>query len=95
MSLLSVARLAKAYGGAVALRDASLSVEAGEVHALMGENGAGKSTLIKILAGVVSADSGSIALEGEPVTIATARDAHRLGSRSWLPESPAILLLDN
>ena len=81
LSLLSVAGLAKTYGGAVALRDASLEVKEGEVHALMGENGAGKSTLIKILAGVVEADSGSIALNGAPVSIASARDAFRLGMR--------------
>src|ERR1700676_3831114 len=98
MSLLSVARLAKAYGGAVALRDASLSVDAGEVHALMGENGAGKSTLIKILAGVVSADSGTIALGGERVTIASARDANRLGLRfvhQELNVSPRLSVAEN
>ncbi|MBV8443682.1 MAG: sugar ABC transporter ATP-binding protein [Hyphomicrobiales bacterium] len=81
MSLLSVARLAKTYGGAAALRDASLTIEAGEVHALMGENGAGKSTLIRILAGVVQADSGEITVAGEPASIANARDAYRLGLR--------------
>ncbi len=81
MSLLSVARLAKTYVGAAALRDASLAVEAGEVHALMGENGAGKSTLIKILAGVVQADSGEITVAGGRASIASARDAYRLGLR--------------
>jgi ribose transport system ATP-binding protein len=81
LSLLSVARLAKTYGGAAALRDASLAVEAGEVHALMGENGAGKSTLIKILAGVVQADSGEITVAGGRASIASARDAYRLGLR--------------
>ncbi|MBV9289431.1 MAG: sugar ABC transporter ATP-binding protein, partial [Hyphomicrobiales bacterium] len=81
MSLLSVAGLAKAYGSATALSDASLMLKAGEVHALMGENGAGKSTLIKILAGVVQADRGAISLAGRPVSIRSARDAHRLGLR--------------
>jgi ABC-type sugar transport system ATPase subunit len=81
LSLLSVARLAKTYAGAAALRDASLTIEAGEVHALMGENGAGKSTLIRILAGVVQADSGEITVAGEPASIANARDAYRLGLR--------------
>jgi ABC-type sugar transport system ATPase subunit len=81
VSLLSVAGLAKAYGGVVALRDASLVVEAGEVHALMGENGAGKSTLIKILAGAVRPEAGRIAIDGAPVSIASARDAFRHGLR--------------
>jgi ribose transport system ATP-binding protein len=81
MSLLSVAGLSKSYGGVAALRDASFDAEAGEVHALVGENGAGKSTLIKILAGAVRADAGRIAVNGAPVSILSARDAHRLGLR--------------
>ena len=81
MSLLSIAGLSKSYGGVAALRDASFDVEAGEVHALIGENGAGKSTLIKILAGAVRADAGRIAIDGAPVSISGARDAYRLGLR--------------
>ena len=81
MSLLSIAGLSKSYGGVAALRDASFDVEAGEVHGLVGENGAGKSTLIKILAGAVRADAGRIAVDGAPVSILSARDAHRLGLR--------------
>ena len=81
MSLLSIRGLSKSYGGVAALRDASLEVDAGEVHALMGENGAGKSTLIKILAGAVRADAGEFAVNGLPVSISSARDAHRLGLR--------------
>jgi ABC-type sugar transport system ATPase subunit len=81
MSLLSIAGLSKSYGGVRALRDASLEVETSEVHALVGENGAGKSTLIKILAGAVSADAGTIAVDGAPVSISGARDAYRLGLR--------------
>jgi ABC-type sugar transport system ATPase subunit len=81
MSLLSITHLAKSYGGTVALRDGSLTVDAGEVLALMGENGAGKSTLIKILAGATPADSGEIAISGARAVIASPRDAHRLGLR--------------
>ena len=49
--LLEATGVAKNYGAVAALRDASLSVKPGEVHALMGANGAGKSTLVKILTG--------------------------------------------
>ncbi len=80
-SLLSISHLTKSYGGVAALKDASLALEAGEVLALMGENGAGKSTLIKILAGAVAPDGGTIALNGDPVTITSPRDAHRRGLR--------------
>src|SRR5262249_9707080 len=49
--LLDATGVAKSYGAVAALRNASLAVRAGEVHALMGANGAGKSTLVKILTG--------------------------------------------
>jgi len=58
----------KAYGGAVALRGASLSVAPGEIHALLGENGAGKSTLIKCIAGTPPPDSGVISVDGHQLS---------------------------
>ena len=57
--------MTKVYGSTTALDNASLSVAAGEIHGLLGENGAGKSTLVRILAGIESADSGTIAIFGE------------------------------
>ena len=57
--LLEATGVAKRYGAVAALRDASLSVRPGEVHALMGANGAGKSTLVKILTGAVRPDAGT------------------------------------
>ncbi|HEY3835777.1 MAG TPA: sugar ABC transporter ATP-binding protein [Bryobacteraceae bacterium] len=77
--LLQALDINKHYGGIAALKSARFSVEAGEVHALMGENGAGKSTLAKIIAGSVRADSGRILIDGQPVTIATPLDAQRHG----------------
>jgi ABC-type sugar transport system ATPase subunit len=68
----------KAYPGVRALRGVSLTVGPGEVHALVGENGAGKSTLIKVLAGAVAADAGTVSLNGRlipPGDPAAARDA--------------------
>ena len=92
VSLLDISHLAKAYAGVPALRDASLSVASGEVHALMGENGAGKSTLIRILAGATQADGGTITIDGVSADIRSPGDAHRLGLRfihqelSFIPE---------
>ncbi|MEX2534158.1 MAG: sugar ABC transporter ATP-binding protein [Trueperaceae bacterium] len=80
-SLLEISGASKKFDGVPALRDADLTVDRGEVHALMGENGAGKSTLIRILAGVLSADSASIRVRGEAVAIHSAADAQQLGLR--------------
>ncbi len=65
--------------GVLANDHIDFEVRRGEVHALVGENGAGKSTLVRVLDGVVNADSGTIAIEGKPVTIRSPRDAMRHG----------------
>jgi len=57
--------LAKSYGGVTVLRDVDLTVQAGEIRALLGENGAGKSTLIKILTGAIVPDRGQLELGGD------------------------------
>lgn len=64
MTLLQIKNLTKVYPGVVALDDVSLTFDKGEVHALMGENGAGKSTLIKVVAGAIPFNAGSIELNG-------------------------------
>ncbi len=79
--LLRIAQASKHYNGIPALVDVSLDLWGGEVHALMGENGAGKSTLIKLLAGVLIADSMQVTLRGQPVTIHHAQAAFELGLR--------------
>jgi ABC-type sugar transport system ATPase subunit len=71
----------KAYDSTPVLRDVDFSAEAGEIHALAGENGAGKSTLIKVLAGAVHRDAGTIAIDGQNVEIATPLEARRSGIR--------------
>src|SRR5437868_5409472 len=79
MVRLRIAGVRKAFGATVALRDVSLSVAPGEVHALLGENGAGKSTLMKILSGAHAADAGSIELDGQPYEPRSPIDALRRG----------------
>ena len=76
---LRVTGITKRFPGCLANDDVSLSLAAGEIHALLGENGAGKSTLVKILYGVQSADSGLIQWEGQPVQIPNPAAARALG----------------
>jgi ribose transport system ATP-binding protein len=77
--LVAVRGLAKRYGGVVALDNMNLDVQRGTIHAVVGENGAGKSTLMKVLAGAVRPDSGSIALDGQYVVIDSPNAARRRG----------------
>lgn len=74
-----MAGVSKAYGNTVALDNVSLKLLPGQVHGLMGENGAGKSTLMKILAGVVKPDAGSITKSGESVQLRNPREALEQG----------------
>ncbi len=77
--LVSFRNVSKAYGAVRALDNASFSIDAGEVVALVGDNGAGKSTLVKVMSGAITADSGTIAFEGEQVRITRPQDAQSLG----------------
>lgn len=68
--ILEMSGISKTFPGVKALKDVSLTVHPGEVHALMGENGAGKSTLMKILSGAYQADAGGeIRIDGKPIVI--------------------------
>ncbi len=71
--------ITKRFPGVVACNDVDLSVEDGEVHALLGENGAGKSTLMNILFGLYRADEGEILLDGEPLQASSPADAIAAG----------------
>src|SRR5256885_8154873 len=61
---LRMERVSKRFGATIALDDVSISVDAGEILALIGENGAGKSTLMKVLSGAYRPDAGEMVLEG-------------------------------
>jgi len=78
-ALLRVEGVAKAFGGAQAVRHASFHVDAGEVLGLVGENGAGKSTVVRMLAGVVAPDAGRIVVGGQAVRLASPHDSARHG----------------
>ncbi len=79
MAILEMNHVSKAFGGAKALSDIHLSVEEGEIHALLGENGAGKSTLMNILTGVLPADEGSITFLGKDYPSPTIKQMEEAG----------------
>jgi ribose transport system ATP-binding protein len=72
---LDIRKLVKTHGSTVALREASVEIEAGSAHAIVGENGAGKSTLVKILAGLVRPDEGEVFFHGEELALSRPEDA--------------------
>ena len=75
MTALQVSQVSKSFPGVKALNNVSMTMQAGSVHALLGENGAGKSTLIKIITGIYQPETGSITMNGTPVRFANPRQA--------------------
>ncbi len=86
--------ISKSFPGVRALNDVALHVQAGEVHALVGENGAGKSTLMKILSGALPKDSGRILFDGSEVSIQSPGDARALGIAMIFQELNLVPHLD-
>jgi ribose transport system ATP-binding protein len=76
---LEIEHLTKTFPGVKALSDMSLRVRPGEVHALLGENGAGKSTLLRTMSGVMKPNAGTIAVDGQVLTLRGPLDARRAG----------------
>jgi simple sugar transport system ATP-binding protein len=79
LARLQLRAISKRYPGCLANDAIDLSIEAGEIHALLGENGAGKSTLMKIIYGVTQPDSGAIVWQGETLTMRNPAQARSLG----------------
>jgi ribose transport system ATP-binding protein len=77
--ILELKQISKQFPGVMALYDVSLTLRAGEVHALLGENGAGKSTIAKIIAGVYPPTSGELLLNGEARRFSSPHDAQKTG----------------
>lgn len=96
--ILEMKHIYKRYEGVQALSDVHFDLIPGEVHALVGENGAGKSTLVKIVMGVVQADSGSIKIQGEEVRISNAQIAQKNGIAAIFQEAslfPDLTVAEN
>jgi ABC-type sugar transport system ATPase subunit len=90
--------VSKRYGGVQALEAIDFAVEAGSVHALLGENGAGKSTLIRIVSGTVEPDSGVLRVGGVAQQRLTPSQARRLGIATVFQETsllPSLSVLEN
>ncbi|MDB5999865.1 MAG: hypothetical protein JWP52_1564 [Rhizobacter sp.] len=88
----------KRYGSTQALRGVSITLAAGQVHALVGENGAGKSTLLKILAGAEQPDSGGMSLGDQPYVPRHTRDAEGVGVALVFQEvtiNPSLTVAEN
>jgi len=96
--LLETRAISKRYGIVQANDGVDFSLQAGEVHALLGENGAGKSTLSKILYGFVRPDAGDLLLDGKPVQLRSPRDARAHGIGMVFQNFmlvPALSVLEN
>ena len=79
MSLLCMRNICKSFNGIPVLKQVELTIEKGEVHALLGENGAGKSTLMNILDGVFPADSGEMEFDEKKIKKMTIQQSEKMG----------------
>ena len=89
--LLEIKGLEKTFPGVRALKGVQLTVNKGEVHALMGENGAGKSTLIKVLTGIYQKNGGTIRFDGEEINARTTMEANEKGISTIYQELNLVL----
>lgn len=92
-SLLELRNVSKHFGSVIALKDISVTVNAGEVTCILGDNGAGKSTLIKILSGAHEQSEGEFLIEGKSVQLKSPREALEHGIATVFQDLAAIPLL--
>lgn len=88
--LVELKQLSKQYSGVPVVIDVDFDVQAGEVHALLGENGAGKSTLTKMMSGVVTPTSGTMLVQGERAEFANPREALEAGVAMVFQETSLV-----
>ncbi|MDO5705837.1 MAG: sugar ABC transporter ATP-binding protein [Paracoccus sp. (in: a-proteobacteria)] len=79
MTVLALEQISKSFGPVEVLHGVDLALNAGEVHALIGENGAGKSTIMKILGGFLAPTSGRVLLDGQPAAFRSGPEAEAAG----------------
>jgi ribose transport system ATP-binding protein len=97
-ALLHAVNITKQFPGTLALDNIQLELQAGEIHAVMGENGAGKSTLMKILSGVYTADAGQVHFDGRLIAPANPYEALKLGIaivHQELSDVPTLTVAEN
>ncbi|MBQ9494162.1 MAG: ABC transporter ATP-binding protein [Treponema sp.] len=90
-SILTVENLSKQYGMKTALRNISLTLEAGRILGLMGPNGSGKTTFLKIVAGLQKSNGGSVLVCGNPIGLASKRLVSFLPDRNIMPKWMTVL----
>jgi ABC-type sugar transport system ATPase subunit len=96
--LLEATDIRRTFGETIALDSCFFSVRPGEIHVIVGENGSGKSTLIKVLSGIVSAESGALKWNGAPFQLRSPRAAQEAGIATLFQETlvlPEMSVRDN
>jgi branched-chain amino acid transport system ATP-binding protein len=89
LALLEVQDLGRKFGGVVALKDVSFSVDQGEIVGLIGANGAGKSTIFNVISGMLSPSSGKVLFEGRDITGSSPHKVAKMGiSRTFQSARP-------
>ena len=86
---LTIEHLTKSYGANIAVNDISFRIDSGEVVGFLGPNGAGKSTTMKIITGCISADSGTVLINGTDIATGGTALKHAIG---YLPENNPLYL---